>query len=388
MDGRTPRIFTGGAQGIAGQDGFADHMRTRAVTYWISAATVAAVIGTAALAGASHPDTITGAGSVAAALPGESPGGPNVSDPQQTGTGTGTASATEQVGIVTVVSVLKYQEAESAGTGMVLTSDGEVLTNNHVIDGATSTKVTVESTGQTYAADLVGTDPSDDVAVLQLRNASGLTTAKIGDSSGVSVGDGVVGVGNAGGTGALTASSGSITALRKSITASDGSSQDAERLSGLFEIDAPIISGDSGGPLYNSAGQIIGMDTAASSNRIQTAAYAIPIDHATEIAAEIERGVETTSIHIGYPGFLGIGTATATGGVAVANVLPGGPAARAGMTQGAVITRVDGKAVRSGDALRSLLGTYDPGNTVRVIWVDPGGQRHASNVTLATGPAD
>ncbi|HEY1489334.1 MAG TPA: trypsin-like peptidase domain-containing protein [Micromonosporaceae bacterium] len=367
-------------------------MTTRAVTYWISAATVAAVIGTAALAGATHHDAITGSGSVAEAAPGggQAPSNPNISMPRRTTTGTTSATSTQQAGIVTVVSALKYQQAESAGTGMILNSDGEILTNNHVIDGATSTRVTVESTGRTYRADVVGTDPTDDVAVLQMRNASGLTTAKIGDSSGVSVGDAVIGVGNAGGTGALTASSGSITALHKSITASDGSGQDSERLSGLIAIDAPIISGDSGGPLYNSAGQIIGMDTAASANRVQTAAYAIPIDQATAIAAEIERGVETTSIHIGYPGFLGIGTAidNTTKGVGVANVLPGGPAARAGMIQGVVITRVGGKAVHSGTALRALLSTYDPGTSVRVIWIDPGGKRHASNVTLATGPAD
>jgi S1-C subfamily serine protease len=362
-------------------------MTTRAVTYWISAATVAAIIGTAALAGATH-DAITGTGSLAEALPGQTPINPNITIPgRTTTTGSGTATATQQTGIVTVVSVLKYQQAESAGTGMILTSDGEILTNNHVIDGATSTKVTVQSTGQTYRADVVGTDPSDDVAVLQVRNVSGLTTAKVGDSSGISVGDAVVGVGNAGGTGRLTAASGSITALGKSITASDDGAN-AERLTGLIEIDAQIISGDSGGPLYDSAGQIIGMDTAASANRVQASAYAIPIDRATQIAAEIERGVETTSIHIGYPGFLGIGTATANVGVGVANVLPGGPAARAGITQGAAIIRVGGKAVHNGDALRSLLATYDPGTTVRVIWDDPGAQRHVSNITLATGPAD
>ena len=122
-----------------------------------------------------------------------------------------------------IVSVLAYQRAESAGTGMILTSNGEILTNNHVVNGATSITVTVASTGKSYRADVVGTDPTDDVAVIQLRNASGLTTAKVGDSSGVKVGDAVVGVGNAGGTGTLRASAGAVTALNQSITATDES---------------------------------------------------------------------------------------------------------------------------------------------------------------------
>jgi S1-C subfamily serine protease len=312
----------------------------------------------------------------------------DMSNPNQGQIGTAAATSAQQTGIVTVVSVLRYQQAESAGTGMILTSNGEILTNNHVIDGATRTTVTVESTGQSYRADVVGTDPTDDVAVLQLRNASGLTTASVGDSSGVSVGDAIVGVGNAGGSGSLTASTGSVTALNQSITASDGTGQSSEKLSGLIEIDAPIISGDSGGPLYDSAGQIVGMNTAASSGRVQNAAYAIPIDHATSIAQQIESGVETTAIHIGYPGFLGIGTMSATGGVGVQSVLPGGPAAKAGISYGSVITAIDGKQVRSGQALRTLLNTYDPGSSVSVVWTDQRGQRHTGNVTLATGPAD
>jgi S1-C subfamily serine protease len=363
-------------------------MTLNARSYTIAAVTVAALIGAAAVAG-SQTQTIAGIGSAVGSVPTTvQPDRRDMSNPNQGRTGTATVTAAEQTGIVTVVSVLGYQQAESAGTGMILTSNGEVLTNNHVIDGATRTTVTIESTGQSYRADVVGTDPTDDVAVLQLRSASGLTTASVGDSSGVSVGDAIVGVGNAGGTGALTASTGSVTALNQSITASDGSGQNAEKLSGLIEIDAPIISGDSGGPLYNSTGQIVGMNTAASSGRVQNAAYAIPIDHATGIAQQIESGIETTSIHIGYPGFLGIGTMTATGGVGIQSVLPDGPAAKAGISAGSVITSIDGKKVRSGQALRALLGTHDPGSSVSVVWTDPRGQQHTGTVTLATGPAD
>ena len=118
-----------------------------------------------------------------------------------------TASAAQQVGIVEINTVLQYQDAQAAGTGMVLTSDGEILTNNHVVDGATSISVTISSTGATYAATVVGTDPTDDVAVLQLTDASGLQTAKLSTAA-ATVGDAVTGVGNAGGTGTLTAATG------------------------------------------------------------------------------------------------------------------------------------------------------------------------------------
>ena len=113
-----------------------------------------------------------------------------------------TATSAQSVGVVDIDTVLKYQGAQAAGTGIVLTSSGVILTNNHVIDGATSISVTVVSTGATYTATVVGDDPTQDVAVLQLQNASGLKTAKLGDSNGVSVGEAVTGVGNAGGVGA------------------------------------------------------------------------------------------------------------------------------------------------------------------------------------------
>jgi S1-C subfamily serine protease len=209
-----------------------------------------------------------------------------------------TATAAQQSGIVTIVSVLGYQNAESAGTGMVLTSDGEILTNNHVVNGATSITVTVESSGESYRAAVVGTDPTDDVAVLQLSNASGLTTANLGDSADLAVGDAVTGVGNAGGTGTLTAAPGTVTALDQSITATDESGSDPENLTGLIETDAGIAAGDSGGPLYDSAGEIVGMDTAASSSpgdQTASQAYAIPIDDALNIADQIESGVQTAA---------------------------------------------------------------------------------------------
>jgi S1-C subfamily serine protease len=361
----------------------------------IAALTVAAVVGGVAIA-ESRSDTVSGSGSTAQLLP-TTPGNGGVTIPGDmnrgnsgTSTSVALATAAQQKGIVTVVSVLKYQNAESAGTGMVLTSDGEILTNNHVIDGATSITVTIASTGKSYRADVVGTDPSDDVAVLQLRNASGLTTAKVGDSSDVAVGDAIVGVGNAGGTGTLRASSGKVTALNQSITATDESGQGGEKLTGLIEVKAEIISGDSGGPLYDSSGEIVGMDTAASANRaLNSTAYAIPIDTALKIADEIETGIETTTIHIGLPAFLGVGLdQNATQRATVSSLLDGGPAADAGITSGSVITAVGGTKVTTAASLKSALRGYQPGDKVSISWVDSNGSSHTATVTLATGPAD
>ena len=137
-------------------------------------------------------------------------------------------------GLVDINTTLSYQGEQAAGTGMVLTSNGEVLTNNHVIDGATSISVTDVGNGKTYTASVVGYDRSHDIAVIQLNNASGLQTVTLGDSSNVSVGQAVVAIGNAGGTGGTpSAVGGSITALNQSITASDSGDGTSETLSGL-----------------------------------------------------------------------------------------------------------------------------------------------------------
>src|SRR5882757_5368163 len=202
---------------------------------------------------------VSGQGSGSASAP------PNPA--QAADTSTTSATTAQQVGVVDINTVLSYQGAEAAGTGMVLTSSGDVLTNNHVVEGATSIKVTIVSTGATYTAKVVGTDPTDDVAVIQLQNASGLQTAKIGDSSDVKAGDAVTAVGNAGGTGGTpSAAKGSVTATGQTLTASDENGSNVETLTGMIEINANVVAGDSGGPLYDADGNVIGMDTAASTS--------------------------------------------------------------------------------------------------------------------------
>jgi S1-C subfamily serine protease len=318
------------------------------------------------------------------------PGGDDWGTPSGSPSGTtsgATATAAQSVGIVEIDTVLQYRDAQAAGTGMLLTSDGEVLTNNHVVDGATGITVTVASTGRSYPATVVGTDPTDDVAVLQLSNAAGLQTARLSTSP-ATVGEAVTGVGNAGGTGTLTAAPGSVTALDQTITASDENGGNSEQLSGLIETDAAIQAGDSGGPLFDTAtGRVIGMDTAASSGGAAQG-YAIPIATAEAIARQIESGVDNSTIHQGYPAFLGVSVQDGTGGATVAGVLSGGPAAQAGIGAGDVITEVGGTAVGSADDLSTALAGYAPGDRARIGWTDASGATHSATVTLATGPAD
>lgn len=300
------------------------------------------------------------------------------------------ASTTQQVGVVDIDTVLGYQGGEAAGTGMVLTADGEILTNNHVVNGATKITVTVVSTGKTYTASVVGTDPTEDVAVLQLQNASGLQVAKIGDSGNVKQGDKVTAVGNAGGVGGTpSAVSGSITAIGQTITASDENGANPETLDGLFETDAQIEPGDSGGPLYAADGTIIGIDTAAQTGRggSTIVGYAIPIDHAEQIAGEIEAGHSSDTIHIGATPFLGVSLSD-TAGAQVSDTVQGGPAETAGITAGDTITAIGGKTVTTADEVHAALLTHQPGDRVKITWRDQQGSTRSATVTLATGPAD
>jgi S1-C subfamily serine protease len=353
-------------------------------------------------------------------------------------------------GLVDVVSTDGLQQATSEGTGIVLTSTGEVLTNNHVIEGATSVKAIDIGNGKTYTAKVVGYDATQDVAVIQLQNASGLTTAALGDSSTVQTGDSVTALGNAEGKGGTPAvATGTVTALNQSITASDELSNANEQLTGLIETNAPIQPGDSGGPLVNSYGQVIGMDTAASSSyQLQgqsstaTQAYSIPIDQALSIAKDIEAGTTTSDIHIGATAFLGIeigspssssgggsgssgsggfgsggfgsggfgsggsgsgsfgsgsfggfggqsseGGTNSTSGVTVAGAVSGSPAAGAGITAGDTITAVGGTSVTTSEDVSKALVKYHPGDSISITYVNAEGQSQTSTLTLASGPA-
>ena len=371
-------------------------------------------------------------------------------------------------GLVDVVSTLGDENGEAAGTGMVLTSTGEVLTNNHVIDGATSISVTDIGNGRTYKASVVGYDKTQDVAVLQLQDASGLTTVSLGNSATVSTGQSVVAIGNAEGKGGQpSVVTGSVTALNQSITASDEGSGSSEQLTGMIETNAPIEPGDSGGSLVNLAGQVVGMDTAAStssetpsaqaanpgqqsqgqtgqsqsgqSQSSGTQAFSIPINEAVSIAAQIEGGNSSSTLHLGSTAFLGVevsstststGTGTGSGasglggygsgsdggygygsgdgssgdggygygngdggtsttsGVQIEGALSGSPAASAGLSAGDVITSIGGQSVTSATQMQSIIAAYHPGDKVSISWTDASGQTQTATVTFASGPAD
>jgi S1-C subfamily serine protease len=307
-------------------------------------------------------------------------------------------------GLVDIVSTLGFQHAASAGTGMVLTPSGEVLTNNHVIEGATSIHATDVGSGRTYPAKVVGYDQSHDIAVIQLVGASGLQTVTLGDSATATVGHKVVAMGNAGGKGgAPSVVQGRIVGLGASITASDQGSGTSERLTGLIHHNAAIQPGDSGGPLVNTSGQVIGIDTAASagfqfqSQPQKTQAFAIPINQALSIARQIDAGKASDTVHLGATGLIGVqvmsaADAAANGisagrGAVVAGVLSGSPAAQAGLTGGDVIVSAGGRMVSSPSALQTALERFHPGDQVTIGWTDQSGQSHSASMVLVTGPA-
>lgn len=322
-------------------------------------------------------------GSPAGAGPGG--GGPNNSGPAQFGS--------ISPDLVFVNSTLGEQQEQAAGTGVVLTSTGEVLTNNHVIEGATAVQVTDVGNGRTYTATVAGYDRSHDVALLQLQAAQGLATAPL-DTSTPSVGQQVAAVGNAGGTGSLTTAAGIITALNQSITASDQASGSSEQLTGLIQVKANVRPGDSGGPLVTAAGKVIGITTAAGSTYqfrggSSTAGFAIPITAALPIGKQIAAGTWSATVHIGPTAQLGVavGPASSANGAAVVGVLPGEPAQAAGLAAGDLITSLGGTPVDSPNTLVALIDRDHPGQSVTVGWTDQFGQEQTASVTLGTGPA-
>jgi S1-C subfamily serine protease len=315
-------------------------------------------------------------------------------------------------GMVDINSTLKYEDGAAAGTGMILSPNGVVLTNNHVVEGSTHLTATTVVAGKKYQATVIGVDPTDDVALIKLQGASGLKTVQVGDSSKVSLGTGVVAIGNAGGTGGSpTVTDGTITALGRTITASDsGSGQNSETLHNMLQTNAAIAEGDSGGALADAAGQVIGMNTAANSQSLGGAGtsmgFAIPINRALSIAKKIAAGNTSGGILIGPKGFMGVGVDAVTdasaclgqsgiqrgyqvpakAGALVCNVYQGTPAYKAGVRPGDVITGVSGTAVSTANGLTGVMLRYKPGATVSLTWVDAHKQSHTSSLKLINGP--
>jgi S1-C subfamily serine protease len=365
-----------------------------------------------------------------------------------TGTGSGMSRAKVQAvinsvrpGLVIISSNLQYQGSQAAATGMIISSNGLVLTNNHVITDTTQLYATVVATGTRYSAQWLGYDSTDDVAVIKLTGAHNLKTVPLGNSSSVKVGAGVVAMGNAEGAGDITPAAGTITGLNKTIKASDSSEATSETLHGMLQTNAGIVPGDSGGALASAAGQVIGMNTAAASSNFGSGSegFAIPINRALGIAEKIIHGRASSTIKIGSTGFMGVlvpaGQASQstspkvqkarqlqqdqrdsgfpvepstpaclpndlTAGlprkIAPASAAPSGaliigelcstPADKAGVIAGDVITAVGKDKVTSPAQLTQVMLGFKPGDSVQVTWVDTGGNVHHSSMTLIEAP--
>jgi len=364
------------------------------------------------------------------------------------GTNTGLAGILNRVkpGLVIINTTLRYSSQQAAGTGMVISADGLVLTNNHVIENSTKISATVVSTDQTYQAKVVGYDVTGDIALLKLQNAAGLHPVPIGDSGQVKLGATVVALGNAQGQSEIVPAVGRVTGLNRTITASDqGGTVSSETLHGMIETNANIVAGDSGGPLVNSAGRVIGIDTAGNNVSFapqqSVAGFAIPINTALSVASQIAAGHASSTITVGYPPFIGIyiaqgtnsnpqaqaaqqqqqnngvgnggfggfGDGTGNGGSpgcytsdaslsvpsAIAPVSSGtlvigticnSPATAAGLTAGSVITSADGQTIGAPQSLAAFMARHRPGDTVSLTWVTPSGQHKTGTMTLTPGP--
>jgi S1-C subfamily serine protease len=405
----------------------------------LGVAVLAAAIGVGATLALDHSSAGSQAAPSSPTIPGASavpsPASSVPSSSSSGGTGIQSVVSKVEPGIVIINSTIQYQSEAGAGTGMVINSDGLVLTNNHVIEGSTKLTATVVGTGKTYPATVIGYDVTGDVALIKLQGASGLTTVPLGNSSTVKTGAPVVALGNAEGQGTILPAAGTITGLNQTITASDqGGTITSETLHGMLETNVGIVSGDSGGPLSNASGQVIGMDTAGQSvsmgQQASPTGFAIPINTALSVASQIASGKASSTISIGYPPFIGIYVAQGTSsnpqiqaqqqegpsgnpfggfqppacytssarlqvpsqiapvdsGTLIEGVICGSPAAQAGITGGAVVTAVNGKTVGAPSQLQGILATFRPGDTVTITWANLSGQSTTSTLHLAAGP--
>ena len=314
------------------------------------------------------------------------------------------ASSSAASGVVLITTEVDFGTAEAAGTGLVIDSDGIVVTNHHVVAGSTSVSVTDPATNRTYSAEVLGYDATADVAVLQLDGATGLTTITA-DTNPVAVGQAITAIGNAQGGGQLVSSTGQITATGQDITVTedDGTSAD---LTNLIGVNASLVPGDSGGALLDSDSEVVGMNVAGSvgaqtvgcaAHRTSSFAdlqaqcsgsigYAIPISTVLDIANTVLAGTATDTVSLGRTAAIGVQVSTQTTGAYVVGVIDGGPASQAGITRGSTITSIDGQAIESLTDLSKILSAHGPGDQVSVTWTDSSGTSHTATLTLTQAP--
>lgn len=306
------------------------------------------------------------------------------------GHATAATTTTPTRGVVLITTNLALENGNAAGTGMVLTPNGEVLTNNHVIRGATTIKVTIPATHKTYTAGVVGYDIADDVALIKLNGASKLATVTTGNSNKLAIGQASTAVGNANGGGKLVITKGSVTALNKTISIKDDTGE-VSKLASLIETSAHLVPGDSGGPLLDAKGRVIGMDSAGSptfSFDRGALGYAIPINRALRLIKQMEQGLSSTLVHIGDTAFIGLTVqpSQSGSGVLVGDIVPNTPAQQAGLQKGDVIMSLDGNPVSSFVDVRTVLFTKHPGDNVTIAYVDVLGNQAQATIVLASGP--
>ena len=301
-------------------------------------------------------------------------------------------------GLVDINTTLSYQGAVGAGTGILLSPDGEVLTNNHVIEGATEITAVSLANSRTYPVDVIGFDRASDIALVRLRGATGLPTAILGTSSTLAVGDPIAAIGNSNGSSAPPSyAPGTVTEIGASVRASDESGGGARELYDLIRVAAEIRPGDSGGPLVNGVGQVVGVNVAATLTYRMGGVtggegFAIPIDRALGIANQIRSGVISDSIHLGDTAFIGVGIADSSpmsrgpAGAVVRQVLPGTPAGQIGLFSGDVITAVDGIPINSAEDLSNVMDQRRPGDIIMLTWIDRAGIPRSAPLVLAKGP--
>lgn len=287
--------------------------------------------------------------------------------------------------------------AYSQGSGVVLTEDGYIITNNHVVEGGSAYEVMVA--GETYQADLVGTDPSSDVAVLKAKDASGLTVMELGDSDNLTIGEWVMTLGSPFGleqsvaTGIVSATSRSqIMDAQESMQS--GGTGEITIYPNMIQTDAAINPGNSGGALVDDEGKLIGINTLITSysGNYSGVGFAIPVNYAINLAQQIIAGEVPTHAQLGVSlSTVSAQTATRYGlavdsGAYVAAVTPDSGAAAAGLVPGDIVTAFDGQPVESASDLMLDVRTKNPGDTV-TLTVNSGGQEKEVQVTLGDDSA-
>jgi putative serine protease PepD len=303
----------------------------------------------------------------------------------------------EQVAAKVVPSVVKLEvdmgRQSEEGSGIVLSSDGLILTNNHVVAAAregsggpaSQTKVTF-SDGKTAQFTVVGTDPSSDIAVVRAQDASGLTPITLGSSANLRVGQDVVAVGSPLGLEG-TVTTGIISALNRPVAAG-GDAQNQNTVLDAIQTDAAINPGNSGGALVNMNGELVGVNSAiatlggdagpqAQSGSIGLG-FAIPVDQAKRIADELIQSGTASHASLGVQ----VGNDAGTDGAKIVDVTSGGAAAAAGLPSGVVVTKIDDRVINSADALVAAVRSKAPGEKVTLTYLDPSGKPQTVQVTL------